>query len=195
MSKKSLGPKTLALPAPVWVVGTYDAAGKANGMTAAWGGVCCSKPPCVSVALRPSRYSYDAIVQRRAFTVCVPSEKHLQAADYFGLASGRDEDKFAAADLTPVRSELVDAPYVEEFPLALECRLLHTVEVGLHTLFIGEILDVKCDEQTLTDNGEHPDLAKVRPVLYAPGSRRYFGVGELLGTAYTAGRDLVRKKP
>ena len=143
--KKSLGPRTLAFPTPVWVVGVYDKNGKPNAMTAAWAGVCCSKPPCVAVSLRKATYSYGCIVFRRAFTINVPSEAHVREADYLGMTSGREVNKFAQARLTPVNSTLVDAPYVREFPLILECKLLHALEIGLHTLFVGEILDVKAD--------------------------------------------------
>ena len=143
--KQSLGPKTLLFPTPVLMVGSYDQAGKPNLMNAAWGGICCSDPPCVTVSIRKARHSYDSIMFRKAFTVGITNEEHIVEADYVGMASGRNVDKFAVAGLTPVRSELVDAPYAAEFPVVLECRLLHTLELGIHTQFIGEILDVKAD--------------------------------------------------
>ena len=110
--KKSLGPKTLVYPTPVLVVGTYDEAGKPNVMTASWGGICCSRPPCVAVSLRKATYTHGNIIARKAFTISIPSEAHVRAADHFGMVSGRDVDKFAAARLTAVRSDRVDAPYV-----------------------------------------------------------------------------------
>jgi flavin reductase (DIM6/NTAB) family NADH-FMN oxidoreductase RutF len=190
--KKSLGAKTILYPTPVLIVGTYDVAGKPNGMTAAWGGICCSSPPCVAVSLRKVTYSYASIVHRKAFTLSVPSERHAKEADYFGLATGRAEDKFAATGLTPVRSDLVDAPYVAEFPLVLECRLMHTIELGLHTQFVGEILDVKADEAVLTAAGI-PDIEKLLPMLFAPESRTYYGVGRFLGKAFSIGKQLPAK--
>src|SRR5512137_352429 len=153
--KQSLGAKTLLFPTPVLMVGTYDNAGKPNLMNAAWGGICCSDPPCVTVSIRKARHSYDSIVERKAFTVGIANEAHMAEADYVGIASGRDADKFRIASLTHVRSELVDAPYAEEFPLVLECRLLHTLEIGIHTQFVGEIIDVKADADVLGDDG-HP---------------------------------------
>jgi flavin reductase (DIM6/NTAB) family NADH-FMN oxidoreductase RutF len=191
--KQSLGAKTILYPTPVLIVGTYDSEGKANGMAAAWGGICCSRPPCVSVSLRAATYSHGNIVARGAFTVSVPSERYVVEADYFGIASGRDVEKFAAAGLTPVRSELVDAPYVGEYPLVLECRLLHTIEIGLHTEFIGEILDVKADESALDERGRL-DIKRVMPILYAPENRAYFGVGENLGQAFSIGRRIARQE-
>ena len=82
--KKSLGVKTLACPTPLWVVGTYDSEGKPNVMTIAWGGICCSKPQCVNISLRKATYSFDNIIERKAFTINIPSEKHVKEADYFG---------------------------------------------------------------------------------------------------------------
>jgi len=185
--KKSLGAKSLVFPTPVWVVGTYDKKGKPNIMTVAWGGMCCSKPPCVAVSLRKATYSYANMVEREAFTVNVPSERFLEEADYVGIASGRETDKFEDTGLTPVKSELVDAPYVEEFPLVLECRLLHTIEIGLHTQFIGEIMDLKADEEVLGERGL-PEMDKVQPILFAPGITKYYGIGEYLGEGFKVGR-------
>jgi flavin reductase (DIM6/NTAB) family NADH-FMN oxidoreductase RutF len=88
-----------------------------------------------------------------------------------------------------VESILVDAPYVREFPLILECRLLHTLEIGLHTLFVGEILDVKADEEVLGDKG-FPDIEKVRPIIFGPEIRTYHGIGKYLGKAFAIGKDL-----
>ena len=187
--KESLGPKTIVYPTPVFVVGTYDKEGKPNAMTAAWGGICCSKPPCVAVSLRKATYTYWNIVEREAFTINIPSEAHLRVADYFGMASGKNEDKMATAGLQPVKSNLVDAPYIEEFLLVLECKLLHTVEIGLHTQFIGAILDVKADTSVLDEKGT-PDIEKVKAVLFAPESRKYYGIGKFLGDAYSIGKGI-----
>jgi flavin reductase (DIM6/NTAB) family NADH-FMN oxidoreductase RutF len=188
--KQSLGAKTLLFPAPVLMVGTYDNAGKPNLMNAAWGGICCSDPPCVTVSLRKARHSYDSIMERKAFTVGIANEAKMTEADYVGIASGRDADKFAVTGLTPVRSELVDAPYAEEFPVVLECRLLHTLEIGIHTQFIGEIVDVKADGETLSADG-HPDILKVKPLVYDIAHKGYHSVGPLLGKAFSVGKKLL----
>ena len=187
--KRSLGAKTLLYPTPVCVVGTYDRAGKPNVMTAAWAGICCSSPPCIAVSLRKATYTYGNIMERKAFTVSLPTEEYVKVADYFGMASGRDEDKFSRSGLTPMKGKLVDAPFVKEFPLALECKLLHSIEIGLHTEFIGEILDVTADEECLGPDGL-PDIEKIRPILFSPEGRRYHGVGRLLGKAFSVGREV-----
>lgn len=176
-------------PAPVLVVGTYDKAGKANVMTASWGGICCSQPPCVAVSLRKATSSYENIMERKAFTISIPSEEHLKAADYFGLVSGRTTDKLATAKLTAVKSKLVDAPYVREFSLILECKLVDVAEIGMHSQFIGEVLDVKADDSIIGDGGAI-DIKKLRPLIFTPDTQDYYGVGSFLGKVFSAGKGL-----
>lgn len=180
--KQSLGAKTLAIPTPVWLVGTYDENDKPNAMAAAWGGICCSKPPCIQVSLRAATYTHGNIMKRKAFTVSVPGEEYWRAADYVGIASGRDTDKINDLGWTSVQSKLVDAPYLDECSLVIECRLKETVELGLHTLFVGEILDVKADESSLT-NGKL-DIQKIKPIIFNPGDSGYFSVGKKIADAF-----------
>ena len=184
--KKSVGPKTILYPTPVLIVGTYDKAGKPNIMTAAWGGICCSAPPCVSVSVREATYTYGNLMEQKAFTISIPSEKYVKQVDFIGIASGKDTDKFAATELTPVKSDVVNAPYVGEFPLVLECKVIHSYKIGLHTQFIGEILDIKADESVMGDKG--PQIEKVKPFLWSPDyGRGYYGIGAFLGKAFSIG--------
>jgi flavin reductase (DIM6/NTAB) family NADH-FMN oxidoreductase RutF len=187
--KKSLGAHTFAMPCPVWVVGTYGENGEPNIMTAAWGSICCSAPPCVAVSLQKVRASYDNILKHKAFTISIPSQEHLVEADYVGIDSGKKVDKFSTTNLTSVRSELVNAPYVQEFPLVLECKVLHVIEIGLHTQFIGEIIDVKAEEAVLGKNGM-PTLEKVNTFLFSPPERAYYGIGEYLEQSHSIGLKL-----
>jgi len=185
--KQSLGARTLLYTHPVVVIGTYDRDGKPNVMTAAWAGICCSSPPCVAVSLQKPRHTYGNIRETKAFTVSIPSEDYLKEADYFGMVSGKEADKFAASGLTPVKGTAVNAPYIGEFPVVLECTLLHSFELGLHTQFVGEILDVKVDEAVLGTDGR-PEMARVRPIVYDSARQEYYGIGRLLGKAFSAGR-------
>lgn len=180
--KQSLGAKTLAVPSPVWLVGTYDEKDKPNAMTAAWGGICCSRPPCLQVSLRAATYSHGNIMKRKAFTVSIPSEEHWREADYIGIVSGRDTNKIVDIEWTPVKSEFVDAPYYRECPMVIECSLKEVVELGLHTLFVGEIMDVKVDESSIT-NGR-PDIQKIKPIIFGSGDSGYFSVGEKIADAF-----------
>jgi len=190
--KKSLGAKPIVYPAPVLIVGSYDSSGRPNLMTAAWGGICCSDPPSVTVSLRESRYTFHSIMERKAFTVSVPSEEYAAEADYVGMVSGKDVDKFAATGLTEGKAEFVDAPYVKECPVILECRLSDTHKVGVHTQFIGTIVDVKAEESVLGKDGL-PMLDKVKPVIFAPVSYAYYGTGRFIGPAFSMGDRFKRK--
>jgi flavin reductase (DIM6/NTAB) family NADH-FMN oxidoreductase RutF len=187
--RQSLGAKTLLVPTPVWIVCAYDADGKANGAAVAWGGICCSKPPCVAVSLRAATYTHGNILARKAFTVNVPSVKYAAQADYFGLASGRDVDKFAKAGFTAVKSDLVDAPIIGEFPLVAECQLYKVVELGLHTQFVGEIMDVKADASVV--DGDSADITKVQPFVYNTHRRMYYAVGDAVGPAFEMGKKFA----
>lgn len=186
--KRTLGAKTLVYPTPVFVVGSYDQEDRPNAMTASWAGLVCSAPPCMGVSLRKSNYSYGNILHHKAFTISIPSQEQIKKVDFLALTSGRNVDKFRVARLTPVQSDLVHAPYVKEFPVVLECRLLHTLELGLHTLFIGEILDAKAEETVLGTNGLSV-IEKVKPMLFDPDTQRYFAVGECLGQAFSIGKE------
>ena len=190
--KQSLGARTLAFPTPTWVVGTYNHEGTPNIMTAAWGGICCSRPPCVYVSLRKATYTHGNIMHRRAYTVNISSEHHVTEADYCGMASGREINKWESCGFTPVKSSIVDAPYIEEFPLVLECTVRNIVELGLHTQFVGEIMDVKADPSVLTED-ELPDITKVKPIIFEPSNRRYYGIGAYLGPAFSIGNQLQPK--
>ena len=187
--KKSLGAKTLVYPAPVFVVGTYDKSGRPNVMTASWGGICCSQPPCVAVSLRKATYTHGNILARKAFTISIPSEAYVRQTDYFGLVSGRDVDKLKAAKLTPVQSDLVDEPYVQEFPLVVECRLAQVIELGLHTQFVGEVVDVKAEDDVLASGGSL-DIKRVRPMTFTPDTQAYYGIGDLIGQAFSVGHGV-----
>ena len=177
--KTSLGAKTLLYPTPILVVGTYDENERPNVMTVAWGGVCCSKPPCVAISLRKATHTYANLMHHKAFTISIPGEDQLKAVDYFGVVSGKTVDKFAETGLTAVESGLVHAPYVGEFPLVLECRLVNTLALGLHTQFIGEILDVKANNDIIDEHGVVL-IDKLKPVSFAPESRNYHRTGDII---------------
>ncbi len=180
-TKKSLGAHTIVPPCPVWVIGSYDSTGAPNMMTASWVGICCSDPPSVTVSLRKSRHSFGNIIASKAYTVNIPSIAFAKETAFFGSVSGRDVDKITATGLTPVRSELVNAPYIAEFPLVVECRLVETVEIGSHTMLIGEIVDVKADEDILDDD-DTPIAEKLESFLFFPGSGNFYSTGGSIGS-------------
>lgn len=189
--KRSLGAHPLLYPEPVLLVCTYDANDKPNVMTAAWGGICGSDPLSLVIGVRPVRWTYDAILARKAFTVGIATEAMVREADFVGMASGRRYDKFAMSGLTPVRAEKVDAPYVAECPVILECTLSQTLDLNVHTVMVGTIEDVKADESCLNEAGV-PDLARFSPLVYDAGTSRYFGVGKFIANAFSVGKPLLK---
>ncbi len=191
-TKLSLGARTVLLPTPVWVIGSYDKSGKPNVMTSAWVGVCCSKPPCVMTSIRKATYTFGNIMERKAFSVNIPSELFAKETAYFGSVSGRDVDKFKVTGLNPIKCDFVDAPYIKEFPIVIECKLLQTLELGLHTMFIGEIMDVKVDKSMLGEK-ELPDIKKVKPFVFTPGSSNFYTIGEYLGSVSSLAEKVEKK--
>jgi flavin reductase (DIM6/NTAB) family NADH-FMN oxidoreductase RutF len=184
--KVSLGPKNIAFPLPAYLVGSYGVDGKPNVMTAAWGGILSSDPPCLGVSVRPGRWTHAGIVKNQAFTVGFPKKNMAQVTDFVGLYSGKNRDKFKEAHLTAVKSLLVEAPYVDECPVVAECVLEKTLELGSHTLFVGRVLDVKANEHSLTDG--KLDMGKVDPLVFSPGGE-YYQIGSFVAKAFSVGKD------
>jgi flavin reductase (DIM6/NTAB) family NADH-FMN oxidoreductase RutF len=187
--KKDLGAKTLVYPTPVLVISTYDNEGIPNAMTVAWGGICCSSPPCVAISVRKATYTYGNLMAKKAFVMNIPSENYIKEANYIGTASRHKEDKFAKTGLTPVKSELVDAPYIKEFPVNLECKIIQVHELGLHTQFIGEVLNAKMDD-TIQEKGDQTVIEQIKPLLFAPDSRNYYGIGKQIAQAFSIGKEI-----
>lgn len=187
----SLGPQAFISPAPVMLVGTYDEQGRPNIMTATWGGVCCSQPPCLSVSLRRSTWTCRALQQRNAFTVSLPDRSMVGQADFAGLVSGCQENKFQTLGLTPLPGEHVDAPFVAECPVVLELLLRHTLELGSHIQFVGEIMDVKVRKDCLTSEGL-PDASRIDALSFAPLTKEYYGTGDFVARAFAVGKTVKR---
>ena len=187
--KKNIGAELGIYPTPVVVVGTYDENDKPNLITLAWAGVCCSEPPSVQVSIRKSRHTHAAITARKVFSVNVPSAKYVIETDYAGIASGRNADKFEVTKLTPVRGGVIDAPLVLEFPISMECRLTHTLPLGSHDMFVGEIVACWVDEAVLGENGK-PDPKKVDPLAFTVDGS-YFGLADFIAASHSSGKKLL----
>lgn len=190
--KKSLGAKTFALPAPVWLLGSYDEAMQPDMMTVSWGGICASEPPALAVSVKKTRRSYENIHRRKSFTINVPSQKQRLAVDFAGMVSGRDEDKFARVSYTAEPGHFVEAPLILECPLTLECRLLWEIELGSHVQLIGEILDTAA-ELSVLDEKDIPQMKAIDPILSSPAERAYYSLGNYLEPAYLPGSALLHK--
>ncbi len=182
MSFIPMKPGTLLSPVPAALIGS-GAEGPdgpvQNLMTAAWAGTVCSDPPMVSVSVRPSRYTYELIEKSGEFTVSLTDRRLLRAADYCGVRSGRDEDKFAVCGLTKVLPEgLRLAPAVAESPVTLACRVRERLPLGSHVMYIGEIVSTGVREDLMDADGAIR-LERAGLIAYSHGV--YSALGEALG--------------
>ena len=175
--KISLGVKAELYPKPALVIGSYDQAGKPNMMTAAWIGICNSNPLSIAVSMRPATYSYGNVTDMKAFTVNIPSSELAKYVDYAGRFSGKDVDKFKETGLTPVKAEFVNAPYIKEFPIVIECEVTAMHDLGSHRQFIGKVMDVKADVAILNAKG-NVDVRLLNPLIYAGGN--YYETGRFI---------------
>ena len=188
MIKTKLGPSTTMFPYPTVLVGAL-VNGKPNFMTASWVGIACSNPPAISVAIRPERYTYKGVIEHNTFSINVPSSNLAKTTDFCGIYSGRDNDKTTLFNI--FYGKINTAPLIEKCPLNLECKVIHTIEIGSHTVFIGEIMETHANEDCLT-NGK-PDIIKIDPIIYATGTRQYHRIGDEIGRAFKIGDKSDKK--
>ena len=191
MDKKRLGPGITFFPQPAtWIV-TIDRAGKIDIMTASWVSVVSKTPPTIALSLHHGRQSYANIQESGVFTVNVIPTSHVVAGDFCGLVSGRDVDKLATTDLTPIAGEHVAVPILAESPLNLECRVSSEVAIGDYRLILAEILEIHIDAAACRDHGY--DATVIDPLVYLGGIREYWGLGRKAGTAYSIGKEMLPK--
>jgi flavin reductase (DIM6/NTAB) family NADH-FMN oxidoreductase RutF len=151
---------------------------QANIITIAWTGILCSDPPQVGIGVQPARHSHGLIQEAGEFVVNVPGEGLLDEVEYCGFVSGRDADKFASRGLTPVPGSANQTPLIAECPINLECKLVHTLPLGSHDLFVGEVVAVQLSEEVLDERGR-VDNERLKPILFTGDA--YWGLGSLLG--------------
>jgi flavin reductase (DIM6/NTAB) family NADH-FMN oxidoreductase RutF len=190
MKKKEFGPQPWLFPNPTVLLGTvYD--GKVDFAPYAWCGITGGEPPTVAVGVRHERHTLKGIYQNRAFSVNVPSVDLLVETDYCGMVSGAQEDKANHCGFKVFYGTLETAPLIEQCPVNLECEVIHLLNVGVHMLVIGKIVQSHVNEDCLTD--DQPDILKIKPFVYSRGpTARYNAVGEVLGQAFDAGKKLKK---
>ena len=182
MNRIDLGAKPLMYPQPVLIIGTYDENGVPNAMNAAWGITTDFKEITISLS---EHKTTDNLRLKKAFTVSLATEDQVVACDYVGIESGsKVPDKFAKAGFNAFKSKFVDAPLIEELPVALECKV-KSFENGI---LIGEIVNVNADESVVTDGTV--DIGKLKPISFDPFGNAYYGVGEKVGNAFKDGAAL-----
>lgn len=144
----------------------------------------------VSLAIRPSRYTFKGIQQNGTFSVNVPSQEMAVEADYCGIVSGARADKIAVCAFTVFYGQLESAPMIEQCPLNMECKVVQLLTLGSHVLVVGEVIDTFVSEECVS--GGRPDVSLVKPLVYSPGSSVYQELGEVLAPAFKAGKVLKR---
>lgn len=187
--KKDLGVGPYLFPMPVLMVATYNEDGTVNVMNMAWGGICARN--MVSLKINENHKTSQNLKARRAFTLSIADAAHIEAADFFGIASGNKlPDKFARSGLTAIKSEKVDAPVVQEFPLTLECRVVED-RMGIYGhQILGEIVGVLAEERVLDEAG-NVDVTKLNALVYDQMQSGYYTIGEKVGKAWETGKALM----
>lgn len=150
-----------------------------NIITVAWTGTICTNPPMVYISVRPERYSYDILKETKEFVINLTTEELVMAADYCGVKSGREVDKFLEMKLTPEPSKIVKAPAIAESPVNIECQVKKVMELGSHHMFLAEVAQVHVKEALLDSTGR---LALERAGLVHYSHGEYYSEGEKLGS-------------
>ncbi len=184
--RKNFGAKPYTYPQPVLIIASYDENGTPDAMNAAWGGI--SDDTQISMCLSAGHKTVKNILKRKAFTVSMADAANVAACDYVGIVSANDvPDKLEKAGFHTTRSEFVDAPLIDELPMALECRLVSYDEESCR--MVGEIVNVSAEEGVLDENGKI-DPGKLQPITFDPVNNAYLKLGEKVGNAFRDGLAL-----
>ena len=177
---------------PVLIVAAYDKDGKVNAMNAAWGMICDMDK--IALFISEGHKTTKNILATKAFTVAIADKAHMDVADYFGIASGNNTpDKFARTGYTATKSQHVNAPVIDEFPVTMECSLAEVVSTETMYCIVGKIANVVADEAVLSDNGK-VDPAKLNALIFDQFQSGYYVTGEKVGQAWNAGKPFIQKK-
>lgn len=179
MAKQSWKPGNMLYPVPAVLITCTDNEGNDNVLTVAWAGTICSDPAMLSISVRKERHSYNMIKESGEFVVNLTTTELAWATDYCGVRSGRDEDKFAAANLTKGKAEKVKAPIIMESPVNIECKVKQVLELGSHDMFIAEVVNVQISDEYMDENGKF-HLGNADLLAYCHGE--YYNLGEKIGT-------------
>jgi flavin reductase (DIM6/NTAB) family NADH-FMN oxidoreductase RutF len=187
MVKTMIGPQPLLYPMPALLIGA-NVDTKPDFMTAAWGGIACGEPPMISIGIRHSRHVLKGILQNRTFSVNIPSVDMVKETDYCGMVSGSKTNKVEDCGFKIFYGKLNSPPMIEQCPVNLECKLIHTLDLGSHVLVIGKIEETHISEGCLVEG--KPNVAKIRPLIYAmdQGSN-YYTIGDYVGKAFNVGKE------
>ena len=178
-NKEIWRPGNMIYPLPAIMVSCGATLDEYNVFTASWVGTICSDPAMCFVSIRQSRHSHEIIKRNMAFTLNLTNEDLARATDWCGVRSGRDYNKFAEMNLTPAKGIKVDAPYINEAPVSIECRVKQIVHLGSHDMFIADVMNVLADKRFIDPQTGEFDLKKANLIAYSHGE--YFKLGEKIG--------------
>ena len=178
-NKEIWRPGNMIYPLPAMMVSCGATPDEYNVFTASWVGTICSDPAMCFVSIRQSRHSYEIVKRNMAFTLNLTNEDLARATDWCGVRSGRDYNKFAEMNLTPVKGIKVDAPYINESPMSIECRVKQIIHLGTHDMFIADVMNVLADKRFIDPQTGEFDLKKANLIAYSHGE--YFKLGEKIG--------------
>lgn len=188
--KKDLGVKPYLFPMPVLMIATYGEGDIVDVMNMAWGGICAEN--MVALNITETHRTAKNIKERMAFTISIADVAHIKEADFFGIASGNKmPDKFERSGLRAIKSDKVDAPIVEEFPVTLECKVVEIQNDKYGFRVIGEIVNVLADEKVLDEKG-HVDPSKLNAFVFDQFQSGYYAIGEKVGQAWSSGAGLMK---
>ena len=188
--KKEIRTKQAIFPMPVLMIATYNKDESVNVMNAAWGMLVDFDK--IVINMEQAHKSYENVINTKAFTVSLADSKHVVEADFFGVVSGNDDaKKFEKSKLTATKSELVNAPIINEFPLCMECEFIEFQSGENGCGVVGKIKRVSVDEEVLKDN--KVDVSKLDAIAYDSFTHGYYKIGERVGTAFKDGLKLKIK--
>ena len=189
--KKNLGVVQAVYPMPVLMVAAYDETGKVNVMNAAWGMICAMDK--IALFIDEDHKTTQNLLKTKAFTVALADQAHMDVADFFGIASGNKmDDKFERTGYHAVKSEHVNAPIVEEFPVVMECELAEVINTENMYAIVGKIVNVAAEEAVLDEKGK-VDPTKLNALIFDQFRHGYYVSGEQVGKAWNAGAALMKK--
>lgn len=178
MAKREFKPGNMLYPLPAVMISVGTMEGEKNIFTVSWAGTVCTNPPMVSISVRKSRHSYKMIEETGEFVINLTTKELAFATDYCGVVSGRDVDKFAKMNLTPVSGKVVKAPLIAESPVSIECVVKSKTELGTHDMFLAEVVSVTVDDKYI-DERDSFDLQKADPIVYSHGG--YYTLDKQIG--------------
>lgn len=170
---------TMIYPLPAVMVSCGSSPEEYNIITLSWVGTICTNPPMCYISVRPERHSYGIIKRNMEFVINLTTEDLAKATDWCGVRSGRDYNKFKEMNLTPGKSSVVNAPYIEESPLCIECKVKEIIQLGSHDMFIADVVNVKADDKFINIGTGKFDLDKALPIAYLHG--QYTSLGDKIG--------------